>query len=281
MRASLIVLMALLLAACASTPRPPEPRRLQAALEAESEGAKRYGRGEYAFAVRRFAEAVRLHASIDDMAGATRNRLHLVRSELGQGRAEAALDVLATAEPGSDAGVALDILLLKAQAQLALNRDDAAQQTLADSFVHCATTCPQVASLHLLQARAALGAGRAAEALSHAEAALKSLQGNDAAHEVGNAWRIAAAARLATGDAEGALPAAQHALYIDRGLALPEKIARDWLLIGDIRLKVGAGDAAAAYLRALDVANAAGMADIARDATQSLAKIKKSEKSVR
>jgi len=281
-RASPILLMALLLAAaCGSTPQPPEPHRLRAALEAESEGAKRYGRGDYAFAVRRFAEAVRLNASIDNMAGATRNRLHLARSELALGRAEAALDVLATAEPESDAGVKLDILLLKAQAQLALNRNDAAQQTLASSFVQCANACPQVITLHLLQARAALAAGRAAEALIHAEAALRLLQGKDAAHETGNAWRLVAAARLATNDAAGALAAAHHALDIDRGLALPEKIARDWLLIGDIRQKAGTGDTAAAYRRALDVANAAGMADIARDAMQSLAQIKKSEKTVR
>lgn len=275
MRTSLVVISALLLAACGSTPPPPEPYRLRAALEAESEGAKRYGRGDYAFAVRRFDEAVRLYAGIDDTTGATRSRLHLARSELALGRAEAALALLATAEQGSDPGFALDILLLKAQAQLALNRDAAAQQSLAAAATHCAAECPQAASLRLLQARAALAAMRGAEALAHAEAALKLLQGKDAPHETGNAWRLMAAARLANGDASGALPAAHNALDIDRRLALPEKIARDWLLIGDIRLKVGAGDTAAAYQRALDVANAAGLAEVAHDAMQSLAKIKK------
>ena len=136
----------------------------------------------------------------------------------------------------------------------------------------CAATCPQVASLHLLQARAALAGKRPQEAFAEADAALKLLRDRDEAVETGNAWRVIAAARLAGGDAAGALPAAEAALDIDRRLALPEKIARDWLLIGDIRQKIGAGDTAAAYRRALDVANASGLTEIARSATQSLAK---------
>jgi tetratricopeptide (TPR) repeat protein len=261
----------LILAGCAAAPRPPEPPRLKAALEAESDGAKRYGRGDYAVAARRFDEAARIYASIDDTPGAARNRLHLARSELAQGRAEAALLALELAERSADAGRTLDILLIKAQAQLALDRRAAAQQSLAAASGQCAGACPQAASLHLLQARAALADRHAADALAHAEAALKLLQGKDEAAEAGNAWRLIAAARLANGDAGNALPAAHAALEIDRRLALPEKIARDWLLIGDIQKRVGAGGTAAAYQRALDVASAAGLSDIARIATQALA----------
>ena len=270
MRASLLLLLTLILAGCASTPKPPEPQRLRAALEAESEGAKRYQRGDYAFAARRFDEAVRLYAAIDDSAGTGRSRLHLARSELALGRAEAALVVLASAAGSADTGLALDILLLKAQAQLALARNAEAQQNLTAAAGLCAGTCAQAASLQLLQARAALSARDAAGALAHAETALKLLQGKDAAHETGNAWRLVAAARLAAGDAAGALPAAQTALDIDRRLALPEKIAGDWLLIGDIRRRVGAGDTAAAYRRALAVADAAGLVQISMIATQAL-----------
>ena len=67
-----------------------------------------------------------------------------------------------------------------------------------------------------------------------------------------------------------ALPAARAALEIDRRLALPEKIARDWLLIGDIQRKIGVGDSAEAFRHALNVANAAGLSDIAAMATQAL-----------
>lgn len=281
MRAKLLLWMTLVLAGCGSTPKPAEPQRLRAALEAESEGAKRYGRGDYAFAARRFDEAVRLYASIDDTSGAARSRLHLARSELALGRAETALGVLATTEAGADAGLALDIRLLKAQAQLALARNAEAKQNLAAAAGLCAGGCAQAASLHLLQARAALAARRAADALTHAETALKLLQGQDQAHETGNAWRLAAAARLAAGDAAGALPAAQAALDIDRRLALPEKIAGDWLLIGDIRRKVGAGDTAAAYRRALAVADAAGLIEISTMATQALKDIDMEKKPFR
>ncbi|TND00496.1 MAG: hypothetical protein FD118_3086, partial [Rhodocyclaceae bacterium] len=146
MRAKTLLLAVLILAGCAAAPNsansPADPPRLKAALEAESDGAKRYGRGDYAGAARRFDEATRLHASIDDTPGTTRNRLHLARSELAMGRAEAALLALESAERGSDAGLALDTLLLKAQAQLALDRQPAAQQSLAAASGRCAGACP-------------------------------------------------------------------------------------------------------------------------------------------
>ena len=273
MRAKFVVLAALILAGCGSTPKPADPPRLRAALEAENDGARRYGRGDYIVAARRFDEAARLFAGIDDPAGALRNRQHLARSELALGRHEEALRSLAPAASGVDQGPTLETLQLRAQAQLALNNYDAAGQSLAAAVAQCGAACPQAASLHLLQARAALASHQVADALMHAQAALKLLQDKNEAAETGNAWRIIAAARLAGGDAAGALPAAQTALDIDRQLALPEKIASDWLLIGAIRLKLGTGDAAAAYQRALDVARAAGLADIAATATRALQEV--------
>jgi tetratricopeptide (TPR) repeat protein len=261
----------LLLTGCASSPKPLDPPRLKAALEAESEGAKRFSRGEFAIAARRFDAAARIYAGIDDTSAATRNRLHLARSELALGRAEAALLALA----GGDDGMALETRLLQAQAQLALGRNDEAGQSLANAATLCAASCPQLPSLHLLQARAALTLQHPAQALSHAESALNLLRDKDEANETGNAWRLIATARLAAGDAAAALPAAEAALDIDRRLALPEKIARDWLLIGDIQQKVGAGETAlAAYQRALAVANAAALPEVIAAATQALAALK-------
>lgn len=277
MYAKPIFLVALILAGCGSAPKPADPPRLRAALEAEADGAKRYGRGDFNGAERRFDEAMRLYASIDDAAGRERNRLHLARADLARGRAEAALDLLNNADPGAEPGPALDMLLLKAQAQLALARDADAQQSLGVAAERCGAACPQAASLHLLQARAALAGKRPQEALAHADTALKLLRDRDEAIETGNAWRLIAAARLAGGDAAGALPAAQAALDIDRRLALPEKIAHDWLLIGDIRQKIGAGDTAAAYQRALEVANAAALTAVAETAAQALAALAKNK----
>jgi len=164
---------------------------------------------------------------------------------------------------------AVDIALLRAQAQLALNRTGAAAAELAAIAGRCADTCPQAASLQLLQGRAALAADRPAEALAHAQAALKLLADQNEAHETANAWRLLAASRLAAGDAPGALPAADSALVIDRRLALPEKIAGDWLLIGDIHARIGSAEAAAnAYRRALAIADAAGLAEVAAQAAR-------------
>ncbi len=281
----LLLIFAALLAACGSAPRPADPPRLKAALEAESDGAKRYGRGDYAAAARRFEEAARLHAAIDDTAGAARNRLHLARSELALGRGEAAL---AAAERSNEPAFAVDTLLLRAQAQMALARDDDARQSLAMATTQCGAACPQAASLHLLQARAALGDKRIEDAANHAAAALKLLQGKNEAAETGNAWRLLAAARLAAGNANAALPAAKAALDIDRRLAHPEKIARDWLLIGDIEQRVmrsgihpDGADATAAYQRALDVAQAAGLDEIVATAARALNAIGMQKKPVR
>lgn len=269
MRAEILWFAALLLASCGSAPKPADPPRLRAALEAESDGAKRYERGDFALAVRRFDEAAQLHASIDDISGVTRNRLHQARTELALDRAEAALAALAKVAPSG--GEELDALLLKAQAQLALANQEAARQTLLAAASRCAAACPQGVSLNLLQGRAALVGQRTAEAERHAQTALKLLEGKHEGPEMANAWRLIAAARLAGGDPAGALPAAQHALEIDRRHALPEKIARDWILIGDIKTKVGDGETAMAYQRALDVASAAALADIVTLATSRLA----------
>lgn len=264
------LIASLLFAACASAPKPGEPLLRKQAQEAEADGAQHYARGNYPRAARSFGAAGQLQQSLDDPAAAARNRLNQARAELASGEAEAAL--------GRTQGIrqpelTLDVLLFQAQVNLALGRMTAVQTHLEAAAAACPANCPQAARLHLLQARAALAGKRAQEALTHAEAALKLLEKKDEAIETGNAWRLIAAARLDGGDASGALPAARAALDIDRQQALPEKIARDWLLIGDIQKKVGAAGTAPAYRRALDVAGAAGLADVARLAAQALADI--------
>ncbi|MBI5109542.1 MAG: hypothetical protein HZA62_12420 [Rhodocyclales bacterium] len=275
MRAEWLFASIIFLGACGSTPKPVDPPRLKAALEAESDGAKRYRRGDYVVAERRFADAMRQFASIDDSIGSTRNRLHLARTHLAQGRAEAALDLLGAVS--EDAAGDIDALLLRSQALLALAHRSQAELVLATAERSCAAKCPQLPSLKILQARAALADGRAAEARGFAETAITLLGEKDQSAEAANAWRLTAAARLAAGDAAGGLTSAHAALDIDRRLALPEKIARDWLLIGDLhrhamrnQVPGAAGEAAAAYSRALDVAHAAGLAEITPLAKQAL-----------
>ena len=269
MRVKAALALTFLLAGCGSAPpASQDPPRLKAALEAESDGARRYARGELSGAGRRFDEAARLFAAIDDNLGVARNRLHGARVELARGEAEAALRAVADAERRSG-GMDIDSLLLGAQARIALGQRAEAQQSLvaAERLCH---ECPHRPGLRLLQGRLALAEGRAAEALARAEAALAEIK-DIAGAEAGNAWRLAAAARLAAGDAVSAQPAAERALAIDRRLGAPEKIAGDWMLLGDIRRRNGNADAAAAYRRALDVAAAAGLAAVAARAEAALA----------
>jgi hypothetical protein len=271
-------LAALLLAACGAAPKPAEPPLRKQVQEVESDGARRYARGDFAGAALQFGAAAQLQVSLDDPAAAARDSLNQARAELAGGAAAAALD---RTRRITHPEFALEARLLGAQANLALNRAAAAQAELAAAEADCAAKCAQLASLKLLQARTALVERRAADARQYAEAALKLLQDKDEAAETGNAWRLLAAARLAANDAAGALPAARAALDIDRQLALPEKIARDWLLIGDIQKRVGAGETAPAYQRALDVATAAGLGEVAALATRALADIHTNKEAVR
>lgn len=274
MDAKWIAIIAVGLAACASEPKPVDPPLVQSALAAESEGAKRYVRGEFAVAERRFVEASRLFASIDDVDGDMRNRLHLVRTQLAQGRSEKALELL-DAMRGATA-TKLQVRILTGQAQLALARYAEADAALADAALECAGTCAAAASIAILQGRAALARAKADTASALSSRALELLGKADDANETGNAWRLRAAAMLALRDTESAMAAAQNALGIDRRLALPEKIARDWLLIGDIRRQsagqspTALAEVATAYRRALEVARAAGIEEISRLASQEL-----------
>lgn len=274
MRAEFLLILTLVLAGCASSePRAVDPPRLRSALEAESDGAKRFQRGDLAIAERRFTEAAQFFASIDDGAGKLRNRLHLVRVRLAQGRADTALELI-EALPADAASA--ELLSLKGQTLLALGRVGDAARVLAAAAQACVAPCANDAGLAILQGRAALALGDAGTALVWAERALQLLRERNEPNETGNAWRLLAAARLARGDA-AALAAADAALQIDRRLALPEKIARDWLLIGDIHRRAATGNsaeaierAAAAYRKALDVARNAGLNEISLNAMQAL-----------
>lgn len=273
MRVKWCLPLLLALAACASPPKPVDPPLLKSALEAESDGARRYQRGDLTVAERRFTEAMRRFASIDDVPGSARNRLHLTRVKLAQGRVDVALELLDGMPPALAQD--LDVLLLRGQAMLAADRGIDAGRALELAAGLCGANCAAAASLEILRGRASLRRGDAEAARAHAERSVALLRERDEPHELGNAWRLLAAARLAAGDV-AALAAAQAALDIDRRLALPEKIARDWLLVGDIHRRfapaqpAASNDARIAYARALEIGEAAGIKEISLLASQAL-----------
>ena len=260
---------ALLLAGCAGDPKPPpEPPVRQRAIEAETSGVARYVRGDYGTAIRLFSEAARLQQSLDDGGAAARNQLNRARAELALGQAQ---DTLNHASEVGDGPLLVRALLLQLQANLALGRFDPASELLAHMEKLCPYGCPERGSFLLLRARVALTDRNAKQALVDAEAALSILKGQQEERETANALRVIAAARLALGELSTALVAAQAALEIDRQLALPEKIARDWMMVGDIHHRAKrASDAKSAYQRAQSVAQAAGLEDIVRLASEAI-----------
>lgn len=262
------LLLVFALGACASSPRSAtEPRLRQQAQEAEAGGARRYAQGDYPAAARQFAEATRLHLSLDDGRAAARNRLQLAQTQLALGQAQPALEQAAQVH---DDELQVPALLLQAQARLALDQADAAATALARLESLCPGGCEQRGRLLLLQARLAWAGGDAAQTAQRAAAALPLLRARGEEREVANALRLLAAAQLQTRDVVAALASAQAALAIDRQQALPEKIARDWLLIGDIQRLAAPAEAPAAYQRARTVAQAAGLQELVRQAEQSL-----------
>jgi len=277
------ILLTQLLTGCASPPRAVEPHLQKQALTAETDGGRRYARGDYVGAKPHFDQAARLYRSLDKLEAAERNQLNAARAELALGRPEAALRRVAdVAEPV----LLIEALSITTQAHLAWGALPAAQETLSRALAICPPVCTEHASLRLLQSRLFLLERKPAEALAHAEAGLQALQGKDELRETANAWRLIANATLATGDTARALASAQSALALDRQLGLPEKIARDWLLIGDILQHTGqqvlvsadkelpVTNATSAYRRALVVAQAAGRDDVAKLASEALTKIK-------
>jgi len=263
-----LALMLVLLGGCASSSRPAlEPRLRQQAQEVEAAGARRHAQGDYTAAARQFAEATRLHLSLDDGRAAARNRLQLAQTQLALGQAQPALDQAAQVR---DAELQVPTLLLQAQAHLALAQAAAAAAALDRLASLCPAGCEERGRLLLLQARLAWAGGDAVQTAQRATAALPLLRARGEERETANALRLLAAAQLQTRDAAAALGSARAALAIDRQQALPEKIARDWLLIGDIQRRMAPAEAPAAYQRARTVAQAAGLPELARQAEQSL-----------
>jgi tetratricopeptide (TPR) repeat protein len=263
-----LLLCAALLVACASTPAPAPPPRLQVlASEAENDAMRHYARGDYAAALRGFTLALRLQQSLDNSIEVARHQLNLAQCELALGKTQAALQ---RASLVTEPKFLTESRLLQAQANLSLGLVKPARPLLSQLNADCETDCTYRGTLHLLQARAALLEQQAAEAVSYSEKALNVLIEKHEDHETANAWRLMAAAQLALSDPTKAMDAAQAALSIDRKLGLPEKIARDWLLIGDIQRNGNAVQAKESYRRALAVAQAASLTEVIKIATQAM-----------
>ena len=262
--------LAVLLAGCAGAPSAPlSPLKLQA-LEAETQGARRFEQGRFDVAIAQFKEAQRLSRSLDDEAGVARNLEHQARSELAAGLPQAAQITLATI---SIAQRSISTGLLQAQAALALQDTAAAHATLQDLRARC-QACAQSAAIAVLQARVALAQSQADVAEKLLQPTLKPLADQQEQRELANVWRLMAQAQALQQRHAEALASAQQALNLDRALGLPEKIAADWQLIAQVHLarnnSSDAVQARMAYARARTVAQAANLQAVVAQIDQSL-----------
>ena len=260
----MVIGAALMLAACAQSSRPAaEPFLRVQAIQMETDGLRRFERGDYESATRHFEQALQLQQSLDDGDAVDRNHLNLAAAALMRDQARVALVHLQALKGVKETGLQARAWQLQVQAYLALKDSVAAQQVLTPALTACTDSCAQRGSLLLLQARLALATQQATQALSHLQAALPLLQSQAQAVEVANLWRLRAGAHLSLGQSAQALAAAETALNLDRALALPEKIAQDWLLLGDIYQSSAQTNAArAAFVRAQSVAEAAALVKV-------------------
>lgn len=262
--------LAAVLAGCAGTPLEPLPPLKLQALEAETQGARRFEQGRFDVAVAQFKEAQRLSRSLDDDAGLTRNFEHQARSELAAGLPQAAQATLASV-PTSQRSISTG--LLQAQAALALQDNAAAHTTLQELRERC-QACAQSAAMSVLQARLALAQAQPAAAEKLLQPTLKPLAEQQEQRELANVWRLLAQAQTLQQRHAEALASAQQALSLDRALGLPDKIAADWQLMAQVHLaRNNTGDAAQArmaYARARTVAQAANLQAVVAQIDQSL-----------
>ena len=223
-------LMALVLAACAGAPPAPLPPLKLQALEAETQGARRFEQGRFEVAIAQFQEAQRLNRSLDDQVGLARNLEHQARSELAAGLPQAAQATLASI-PIAQRSISTS--LLQAQTALALPDLAAAQTVLQDLRARC-QACPQAAAVAVLQARLALAQSQPDIAEKLLQPTLKPLADQQEPRELANAWRLLAQAQGLQQRHTQALASAQQALSpapgrgVAAALELAPTNARRW-----------------------------------------------------
>ena len=265
------VLLAGVLAGCASNPRPaPAPEIRVRADDAAALGAQLHARGDYGAAQHAFEQALRLCVAMDDTACADRQRLNLARSLGAQGREGDALVLLAQVRDPADT---LEAGLLEVQLRLATGQPQRAAELLKALRTRSLEGDEAVAGRWwLLMARLAWARQDAAATVEAVRNAQTAWGTKGPPLEVANAWRLLAAAQLRAGSREPALASARAALDLDRQSALPEKIANDWLLIGSAQSGTDADAARQSYRRAFDIAQAAGLPRLAEQAHAALVK---------
>lgn len=254
----LLILLGLLLAACASK-APPEPDLARQARALSESAARASHAGQWRSASAQWQEAARRHAALDDWHAAGQAQLGAAQALAGQGEAAQAATVLdglaAVRYPAAVRGEALyQRALLDFVAKdwpAGLNRLSAAEALLpADD--------PLRAAIPNARAREAQARGDWMEAKRQAGLALAIAAIEPA--ERANALRLRGIAALALGETAAARGDLDAALALDRSLARPAAIAADLAALADWAKRTGDPAADEWAARAAAVCAAAGAA---------------------
>jgi tetratricopeptide (TPR) repeat protein len=255
------------------------PAILRAALEWNEEGGRLFGEGDLAGAEEAYAEALRLHQSIDQPEGILRNlaNLAVVNWRLGQERQawdmlEAArrYEAMLVAGGGAEMGergtreVLVEVEILRARIlRREGDREGAWLSVVRAGELAAGGRRELVGEVVLLRSALLLDEGRAGEAAWEGGRAVAMLRrgrgGGRELEALADALRAYGRAQLAAGDGQGARRAFGEALGHDRAAARPGQVVESLLGLAESAWLVGDEEGAwASAERALASAEAGG-----------------------
>jgi tetratricopeptide (TPR) repeat protein len=267
----------LLASACGKLPPPPDPVRARA-LILNNQADGEIERGNLAEAERLYGEALSAARSIEDETRIAVNLLGLAATMRAAGRGKEAgplLDeLLGSSTRRFPAELVAQASLQKAVIALDEERPADAAASVQRSLSDCARprSCSQVATAHVLMARARLALGEPAGAAAEAKSGLDVARSRRDLREEANALRLLGDAALALGGAQEALARYDDALALDKELGFSRKVAADLLGLAAASHRLRRTAEARAFAeRALAVCTAAGDERLATRARELIA----------
>jgi tetratricopeptide (TPR) repeat protein len=256
---SRIILIALMLSACAGAPPEPQNARLAQAADYNRRGEVALEHGDYRRALAYYREALRIDLSIEHAEGIAINSINVARAHQLAGDsalAHQALDGLLGASalrlaPEFTAAAQLrKALLYQGEGRLV---DAAAWAERCEARCKDAV-CAWRGTLLNLQARLALARADASAAQVLAAQALAINRTRTPGEELANSLRLQAEASIRQRQFTAAFAPLSEALALDKRLGLPERIEADLALMAEAHAGAGNAEQARVFrLRAASV----------------------------
>jgi tetratricopeptide (TPR) repeat protein len=245
----LLFLAAVLLwiAGCASSPPPSRPWLEAVALNERGIRAQEIGKNDVALAL--FAEALRLHASIENETGMIVALVNIARTHRLLGNLDDARQAAQRAAKMVREGMEEFSTVLFEQAKIAFAAGEHLAAKASAEAALASAGKDLLAARHNLLARIHFSTGELPAALRHAEQALGRGRAASNRGEEANAHRLLGEIRLAQGDADQAAHHFNAALTLDRQLGRSAAIVRDLIGLAEVSLLREERPAALAYLQ--------------------------------